>query len=359
MKYGLFLRVLASLALLWWAGLAAAQESQSPMTYDGADRNERLLEGARKEGSLLLYTSMAEKDMLGLVNAFQDKYGIKVEVWRSGKNKVLQRALTEADAGRFVVDVIQNPSPEMEALHREKVLHPVKSPYQSDLIPQALPKHREWTGMRTYVFVQAYNPRKVGEQELPSTYEDLLDPRWKGRLGIEAKNQEWFMTLIGAMGEEKGLRYFRELVKTNGMSVRAGHSLLANLVVAGEVPFAVTMYSYLVDQKKAGGAPIDYIALKPTIAYTDGIGIARHAPHPNAAMLFYDFMLGEGQEMVSKGHQITTHERDARQLAHFAPVYIDPAKVLDTYDRWGKLYEDVLNGRPDADLPQKRVNHES
>lgn len=316
------------------------------MQYQGADRNERLLEGARQEGKLMLYTSMAEKDVQDLVEAFEKKYDIQVEVWRSGKNKVLQRALTEANAGRNAVDVIQNPAPEMEALHREKLLHPVESPFHRDLIKQALPAHHEWTGMRTYVFVQAYNPKLVAKDELPASYEDLLDPRWKGRLGIEAKNQEWFMTLMQQMGEQKGLEYFQKLVKTNGISLRTGHSLLANMVVAGEVPLAMTMYSYLVEQKKAAGAPIDYVALSPAIAYTDGIGIARQAPHPNAAMLFYEFMLNDGQRMVAKDHQITTHIRDQAKLEQFDPVYIDPAKVIDTYDQWHKLFDDVLNGRP-------------
>ncbi|MDX3894509.1 MULTISPECIES: ABC transporter substrate-binding protein [Pusillimonas] len=344
---------LRGLLLALGISCAAGAAAQSPLQYQGPDRGQRLQEGAREEGKLMLYTSMAEKDVQDLVGAFEKRYGIKVEVWRSGKNKVLQRALAEAGAGRNVVDVVQNPAPEMEALHREKLLQPVSSPLHAQLIEQALPEHGEWAGMRTYVFVQAFNPQRVSRDELPASYEDLLDPRWKGRLGIEAKNQEWFMTLMQQMGEKKGLDYFQRLVATNGVSLRTGHSLLANMVVAGEVPLAITMYSYLVEQKKAEGAPIDYVALAPTIAYTDGIGIARKAPHPHAAMLFYEFMLSEGQQMVARDHQITTHRRDLPKLDAFSPVYIDPAKVLDTYDEWRKRYDDVLNGRPIADAPSK------
>jgi len=332
---------------------AAAAAAQSPLQHQGPDRAQRLIEGARDEGRLMLYTSMAEKDVQELVGAFEERYGIKVDVWRSGKNKVLQRALAEAGAGRNVVDVVQNPAPEMEALHREKLLQPVSSPLHEQLIEQALPEHGEWAGMRTYVFVQAFNPQRVSRDELPTSYQDLLDPRWKGRLGIEAKNQEWFMTLMQQMGQAQGLDYFQKLVATNGLSLRTGHSLLANMVVAGEVPFAMTMYSYLVEQKKAEGAPIDYVALAPTIAYTDGIGIAREAPHPHAAMLFYEFMLSEGQKMVAMDHQITTHRRDQSKLDAFSPVYIDPASVLDTYDEWRKRYDDVLNGRPIAGASSK------
>jgi iron(III) transport system substrate-binding protein len=339
------LLLLPSLAGLFSGSVAA--QSQVPM-YEGADRTQRLVEGAKREKGLMLYTSMAEKDSLRLTAAFEKKYGIKVTVWRAGKNKVLQRVITEAGAGRNEVDFVLNPAPEMEALHREKLLQPVRSPVQKDLIAAALPAHREWTGMRVYVFVQSYNTQKVSREELPKTWQDLLDPRWKGRLGIEAKQQEWFYALVQAMGEEKGLKFFRDLVATNGVSQRTGNSLLNNMVISGEVPLALNVYSYLPEQGKAAGAPIDHIALAPTMAYTDGIGIVKAAPHPHAATLFYDFMLTEGQKIVGEHSAITTHRRDEAALAKFKPVFIDAARVLDTYELWAKTYEDTLNGRPTA-----------
>lgn len=325
--------------------LAAASSHAQVPAYTGEDRMQRLLEGARREGTLTVYTSMAEKDHARLVAAFEKKYGLKVNVWRSGKHKVLQRVVAEGRGGRHEVDVVLNPSPEMEALHREKLLQPVRSPVQKDLITAALPAHGEWTGMRVYLFVQAYNTNKVRREELPRSWQDLLDPRWKGRLGIEAKDQEWFYTLLQAVGEEQGQRLFRTLASGNGLAVHSGHSLLNNLVVSGEVPLALTMYSYLPAQAKAAGAPVDYIALAPVIAYTDGVGIARHAPHPHAATLFYDFLLTEGQAIVAQHHAITTHRRDEPTVAAFKPVYIEPAKVLDNYDRWTRLYEEAVHGR--------------
>jgi iron(III) transport system substrate-binding protein len=324
--------------------VASSAWAQVPI-YEGADRTQRLLDGARREGTLTVYTSMAEKDTARLVSAFEKKHGIKVSIWRSGKHKVLQRVITEARAGRNEVDFVLNPSPEMEALHREKLLQPVRSPMQKELIPAALPAHGEWTGMRVYVFVQGYNTQKVKREELPKTYEDLLHPRWKGRLGIEAKEQEWFYTIVQSMGEERGLRFFHDLVATNGLSVRSGNSLLNNMVVSGEVPFALTLYSYLPQQAKTNGAPIDYIALSPTIAYTDGIAIARNAPHPHAATLFYDFMLSDGQKIVSQHNAITTNRRDEAVLARFKPIYIDPPRVLDSYEKWTQLFDDTLQGR--------------
>ncbi len=313
--------------------------------YSGPDRAQRLLEGAKREGELTFYTAMDEKDNAFIVAAFEKKTGIKVNVWRSGKNKVLQRVITEARAGHSVVDFVQAPSPEMEALHREKLLQAVRSPAQKQIIPAALPAHGEWTGMRVNVYVQAYNTQKVSRDELPRSYEQLLNPRWKGKLGVEAKGQEWFYAVVQSMGEEKGLRFFRDLASTNGLSVRSGNSLLANMVVSGEVPFALTVYSYSVEQNHANGAPIDFIVLPPTVAHTDGIGVTRGAPHPYAATLFYDFLLSDGQKLVSDHHGLTTNRRDEATLARFNPTFIDPSRILDTYEKWSKLYDDVLQGR--------------
>jgi iron(III) transport system substrate-binding protein len=300
---------------------------------------------AKREGSVNVYASMAEKDLRRLVAEFERRYGIKVNVWRSGKNKVLQRVVTEARAGRFEVDVVHNPSPEMELLHRERLLQPVRSPYQDQLIPEAVARHREWAGPRVYIFVQAYNTNLVKKDELPKTFEDLLDPRWKGRIAIEGKEQEWFYTLVHAMGEDKGLRFFRELVERNGVSVRSGNALLNNMVIAGEVPLALTMYSYLAEQSKRAGAPIDWIALKPTIAYTDGIGIVKRAPHPEAALLFYDFVLSDGQALLAGLNHVISSRKNEAAIRKFDPTFIDVDAVLADYDRWTKIFEDTIYGR--------------
>jgi iron(III) transport system substrate-binding protein len=330
--------LLASLAVI----SPSFAQTAVPM-YKGADRTQRLIDGAKKEGTLMVYSSMTERDTSNVIRGFEEKYGIKVSVWRSGKDKVLQRVISEGRAGRDAADLVWNVSPEMEALHREKLLQPVWSPLQKNLIPQALPKHGEWTGAMVYVFVQAYNPKHVSKEEVPKTWQDLLDPRWKGRLGIEFKQQEWFYRLLTVLGEEKGLALFRNLVATNGLSVRMGSSVLANSVMNGETDFAVTMYSFLVDQGKAKGGDIDYVALAPTIALTDGIGIPKRVKHPYAATLFFDYMLSDGQKILAD-NLVATTEKGNQNMARFDPVYIDPAKVLDDYAKWTKLYDDTIRG---------------
>jgi iron(III) transport system substrate-binding protein len=325
--------------------------AEAVFTYQGPDREQRLAEGARKEGALSLYTSMTNKDMSQIAQAFEKKYGVKVTFWRGSAQKVLQRTVTEARASHYEADVIQAPALVMEALYQEHLLRPVQSPAMKDMVPSALQPHRSWTALRAYVYVQAYNTNSVSKDRLPKTFDDLLDPRWKGQLGAEAKAQEWFRMELQQMGEEKGLAFFRKLVATNGVSVRSGNSLLNNLVSSGEVPFALSVYSYLPEKAKANGAPIDYIALKPSIGYTDGIGVAQHVAHPYAAMLFFDFMLNEGTLIMKSQQQLTMHSRDAAALERFKPTFIDAAKMLVDYDKWTAFYEDTIAGRAPKELP--------
>ena len=169
-----------------------------------------------------------------LFRSFEKKTGIKVNVWRASTTSVLQRALTEAAARRYEVDAIHISGPEMEALNREQLLQPVASPHYKALLPGAVPKHRAWAATLLTVFVQAYNTNAVKKQDLPRTFADLLDPKWKGRLGIESEDQDWFATVVTSMGEEKGMALFRDIAKRNGVSVRTGHTLLNNMVVAGD-----------------------------------------------------------------------------------------------------------------------------
>src|SRR5262249_399057 len=162
-------------------------------------------------------------------------------------------------------------------------LQAVTSPVHKELQPGSVPKHREWTATLLSVWVQAYNTKLIRRQDLPKTYADLLDPRWKGKLGIEAKNEDGVAAAGGGVGGgAKGWQFLRGLVARNGLSPRTGHTLLNNLVIAGEVPLALDIYNYMPEQAKRKGAPIDWFALQPAVARSNAIGIARRAPHPNA-----------------------------------------------------------------------------
>src|SRR5262245_3539374 len=204
--------LLLALAVMAVAPVSAGATLAELAGYAGADRSQRLIEGGRKEGKLTVYSSAPPDDMLVLTAAFEKKYGIKVQVWRASSENIVKRGVSEARAGRHDADIFETNAAEMESLYREKVLHPVKSPHIAELVPQAIPAHGEWIGTRLNVFVLAYNTKLVSKEELPRSYEDLLHPRWKGRLGIEASDLDWFAGVVNGMGEAKGLQLFRDIV---------------------------------------------------------------------------------------------------------------------------------------------------
>src|SRR5258706_15834831 len=218
--------------LLLASGFVAAQApdpSAAIVQYDRPDREQFLLQGAKKEGEVTVYTSLIQEDLIALSAAFEKKYGVKVKGWRASSEKGLQRAVTEARANRHDVDIIETNGPELEAMYREKVLQALRSPHLKDLLPPAIAPHGQCVGTRINMFVQTYNTRLVAKDEVPKSYADLANPRWKGRLGIEAEDEDWFAMVVTGLGEEQGLRLFREIAK-NGFSVRKGHTLLAGLV---------------------------------------------------------------------------------------------------------------------------------
>jgi len=324
--------------------LAQGSAAQALFDYGGPDRMPKIVAAAKKEGTLTIYTTFAPQDQPALLNPFEAKYGIKVEVWRAGTDKVRQRAIAEAAARKYDVDVIHFGSPEMEALSREKILQAVSSPVHKDLRPGSVPSHREWAATLLSVWVQVYNTNLIRKQDLPRTYAELLDPRWKGKLGIEAKNEDWFASVVDAMGGgEKGLQFFRDLVARNGLSPRTGHTLLNNMVIAGEVPLALDIYNYMPEQAKKKGAPIDWFALEPAIARSNAVGVARRAPHPNAALLFYEYMLGaEGQQALARMDYVPSNTRVASPLKGVKILQTDPIRTLDESAKWTGLFEQIV-----------------
>jgi len=322
------MRLLLALVAAFWFAAAHAQD---------------LVANAKKEGELTLYTSAQGDDIGAVVKAFEAKYGVKVNMWRAGSEKVLQRAVQEARSGRHAVDVVETNGPEMEALAREKVLQVVKSAHHANLIPAALRPHGQWVGTRLNVFALAYNTRQVKKDELPKSYADLANPRWKGRLGIEADDQDWLAGVLTQMGEQKGVQVFREMVSTNGISVRRGHTLLTNLVASGEVPLALTIYNYKAEQLKNQGAPIDWFVIGKAPARANGVGVAARAPHPHAALLFYDFEISEeGQRILAKRDFVPTNRKVDTPLNKMPLEIVDPKMMIDQHEKWTKLYEELF-----------------
>src|SRR5436853_792393 len=176
----------------------------------------RLVDAAKHEGSVALYTSLAPTESKPLADAFEKKYGVKVQLWRGLSEEVVQRVITEAKGRRYSVDVVETNGPEMEMIAREKLL--------------AAP----WSPDRLNLFVVGYNTAKVKRGEIPASYEGFTDPKWKGRIALEATDSEWMATLIKTLPGDKGMELMRKLAALQP-ALRKGHVLLASLVAAGDV----------------------------------------------------------------------------------------------------------------------------
>jgi iron(III) transport system substrate-binding protein len=336
--------LLAAVILIGSAGSACAQAPsiKEIADYQGADRAQRLIAGAKKEHEFVLYTNIAAIDVEKIKNDFEKRYGVTMKVWRAAPEKVLQRILAETKAKRFDFDAVHISTPEMEALHREGMLQAVDSPHMKELIPVAIPAHREWAASFLSVWVQAYNTRAIKKEDLPKSYADLLDPKWKGKLGIEAKNNEWFYTVAKEMGEEAGLQYFRKLVATNGMSVRSGTSLLNNLVASGEIPLALTVYNFMAEGAKQKGAAIDWFVIEPAIARGNAVAVSKKASHPYSAVLFYDYMLTDAQPLLASLDHVPTNKAVSSRLSNTKIKLVDPASVLDESEKSERLYDEIV-----------------
>lgn len=311
--------------------------------YKGADREKRLMEGARKEGTVVIYTSLNLKDSVPLTDAFEKKYGLKVSLWRAGSEKVLNRAVTEARAGRHSPDVIETNGPEMEAMYREKLLSEFHSPHFKEIPPVAFPPHRHYVADRFNFFVLGYNTNMVKPEEVPNSFQDLLHPRWAGKIGIESGDSDWFAAVVKSMGEKEGLAYFRKLAEMRPQ-MRTGHTLIAELLSAGELPIAATVYNHNIERLVAKGAPVKWKPLDPTFGRPNAVGVAKNAPHPHAALLFADFMLSrEGQEIIKERNRVPASTAVDTPLNKFPYKMIDPVIVLDESQKWEKLWADLFH----------------
>jgi len=307
--------------------------------YKGVDRDQQLADKAREEGKLVWYTSLAPNESRPMADAFEKEYGVKVELWRSTSDKVVQRTVAEGRAGRHAVDVVETNGPEVEMLAREKLLSEFYSPYLADLPEGAVSRDRLWVADRLQFFVVAYNTKLFKAQDIPKRYEGFLDPKWKGQIAVEATDTEWMAAVVKEMGEEKGMAFFDKLAAMKP-DVRKGHVLLAEMVGAGEVPVALSAYNSNVESLKRRGAPVDLAPVQPVVGRPQGLAVARHAPHPHAALLFADFILSpKGQGLFNKMGRVPVSTKVKSNLNDFPYIMVDVATMLDESEKWEALWD--------------------
>lgn len=317
--------------------------------YQGADREQRLVQGTRREGRVVIYTSMTLRESQPFTQAFQSwlqrRYGIQAEVtlWRANSEDVLRRVILEAKAGRHEVDVIDTNGPELEILKRESITTPFWSPYFREYPENLRDPQHFWHANRVNVFVQAYNKNLV-RGELPTTWQALLDPRWKGRISVEAGSWDWFATIVkrGPFASQEAALAFFDRLRAQDLQVREGHALSAELLAAGEFPLALAIYSHQIEAHKRQGAPVDWFVIEPAVIRPNGVAMTANAPHPHTALLYLDFVLSrEGQQKLAELGRIPAHpsiESDLSKGFRFVPV--DVEAVIDEAQQWQRIWEE-------------------
>lgn len=304
-------------------------------------------DAAKKEATVVVYGAGNVEHWQKINEAFEKKYPyLKVKLFRGNWEKVRNRVMTEGRAGSYFVDVLQIDGVNGWVLKEDGYLQSHKSA-ETEAFPEAF---RDPSGMLpccldTLTNVIGFNTRLVKKQDAPKSYQDLLAPRWKDKLGMDADEGEWFAGLISVWGKEKTVDYFRTLMKQNP-SMRRGHTLLANLTGAGEFPVAVNLFGYRVMEMKEKGETIDLVKADPLMVRPAHMALARRAPHPNAARLYIDFTLSvEGQQiMASLGRTVVRPGVKPKHPELTEGVKLHPIKpeMAKNYEEISKLYYSIV-----------------
>lgn len=317
--------------------------------HGAAGEHEKFLEAAKKEGRLVLYTGMDTEEANQFAKEFTRKYPfIKPEIFRSSGEKVQARFLVENRAGVHHADIFQTSIVQVYQLKNAGLLAKYSS-NESASYPEGFKDPQGyWTAFYQIPYVIGYNTRQVAPKDAPASYEDLLNPRWRGLIGLETEEYQWFYHLLQIMGRDKGIDYMKKLAGQN-LQMRKGHTLLAQLVAAGEIATAVVVYSNRVERMKNTGAPIEWIRFKgPTITAINAISIPQKAPHPNAAKLFVDFVLSrDGQNLLRGLRRIPARPDvfpDPPALTKGLNLYpARPEGMIESYNQTVALFDEIFN----------------
>jgi iron(III) transport system substrate-binding protein len=336
-----FFSLVGVASLLWFGAPPSALAAQAkPMSaaelalYKGADREKILLEGAKKEGQVVFYTSNTW--VAGPVaQEFEKKYPfVKANVWRSDSKALLKRLSEELAAARYIGDVVETSPEYMLLMVREKMLQEHLSPELSAFDDEAKIKGKTgvfgWTNREIYISL-GFNSNLIPAAEAPKSVKDYLDPKWKGKMSIAGTTTglQWVGALLDMMGRE-----FLEKLSAQEINVQnISGAALSGLVASGEVPLSPTIFNSNVFTHRQKGAPVEWRPLDPVIAGVGISGMVVNAPHPHAALLFLDYLHSKaGQEVAMKGG-LSSPRNDIGSLEQkFKKVYLESKYTPEEFE---------------------------
>ncbi|HWG06295.1 MAG TPA: extracellular solute-binding protein [Beijerinckiaceae bacterium] len=313
------------------------------MTYAGNDRQSVLEAGGRREGALTLYTTGTTTGPI--LEAFQKKYPfIKLNVQRADSVEITRKTMEEYGANYYDVDAFDLSTNGLIPLRDQTILQPFVSSEMAALLPASIETDHYWASDRLTFTGLGFNTDAISIADAPKTYRDFLDPKWKGRMaisGLAGTAANW----VGAMLLSEGEDYVRALGRQNLRVYPITARAVANLMISGEVKISPDSYYDHVTSSKAAGAPLAWIAPGPVPVLDTAVAIAARAPHPHAALLFVDFMLGrEAQKMLAdlryisprvdmpKGDQPEVEKLFVANRPHYT----------EEFESWNKLLNEVF-----------------
>lgn len=267
----------------------------------GEERRTRLAELAAEVGDVSLYTSISESISAELLGAFEDATGLGVAVYRADNATVAERIAQEADAGFRGADVTETDGVTLALLNQQGHLRPYEPPNAAELIEGSL--QNGWTATRLNIFTVAWNTDNVAEGEQPTSYQDLADPRWDGRMAMDAGDYDWYYAVYNYLVEDQGMseedvdQLFADMAE--GADFVTGHTAVRQLLAAGEYALMVSDYSYGTQAAIEEGAPLAWQPpVEPLFARPNGVALIANAPNPAAGLLFHEWITSDGQEVL-------------------------------------------------------------
>ena len=303
------------ISLLWfWPNILSAQTAESKLAalekVAPGERQQRLYELAKNEGEAVIYANMDVSAMKPLTDGFMKRYpGTKAASVHFSGAAIITRLDVEARAGKPVSDVVLSGQLGVLALIEKKIAMRYRSPEREFFRDGLKDKDGLWTAYMTNVMVSAYNTRQIKKEEAPRTVEDLLKPRWKGKLTMDSQSYVWFGTMLQYLGEEAGLRFMRQLNEQN-ISHQRGRRLMTQLVAAGEFDMAVETNLNSVLTLNKQGAPLSFAPIQPYFLSPSLVFMSANAPRPYTGALFIDYLLSEdGQKIVVTTNRMPAHAK--------------------------------------------------
>jgi iron(III) transport system substrate-binding protein len=324
-----------------WLSPAAAQ-TQSWMVPD-------LLQAAKAEGTLTVYSSMNEQEGLPLWKKFEEATGIKTEYVRASDNALITRTALERRAQQRSWDVVV--STVVNRLPQDYLL-PIDPPQAKEIKAQARDPNRRWYGVYANYNAPAYNTKLVKEADLPKTYEEFLNHKeWAGKIAIDVTDSQWLSAIFSYYGEERGRKLISDIVKTLKPVLVDGHLALARAVGGGEYMVALNNYASLTSNVKLAGGDTDYWVLEPVALFFGQVGVNTLAPHPNAAKLAANYLLSkEGQEMLPRAGRLPVRA-DVTPNPPDSFTRLESKEVIlvqfagDDEKKWLKTFQDLFKPR--------------